>query len=116
MALAPHTESMFIVFTMLYAVLNGLAYAGFSAVALETIGLSAAATKYNVYASLSNMPILYMGLAEGWAYTQYGASAMLYVEAAIAAAAIAVFWGASVATSERGPDPTFSSPAQQERI
>jgi len=103
MALAPHTESMFIAFTLLYAVLNGLAYAGFSAVALETIGLSAAATKYNVYASLSNMPILYMGLVEGWAYTRRGASGMLYAEAALAAVAIVIFASASAVTSRHRP-------------
>jgi PAT family beta-lactamase induction signal transducer AmpG len=101
MALAPHTETMFVVFTMLYAVLNGLAYAGFSAVALETVGLNAAATQYNAFASLSNMPILYMGLAEGWAYTQHGPGAMLYVEAALAAVAIVIFAGASAVSSRR---------------
>ncbi len=103
MALAPHTEAMFAAFTLGYAFLNGMAYAGFSAVALETIGLSAAATQYNVFASLSNMPILYMGLAEGWAYARLGASAMLYTEALLAAAAIFVFALASAATSRRAP-------------
>jgi PAT family beta-lactamase induction signal transducer AmpG len=101
MALAPHTQNMFAAFTLLYAVLNGMGYAGFSAVVLETIGLSAAATQYNVYASLSNMPILYMGLAEGWAYTRFGASAMLYLEAALAVVAIVVFASASSLTSRR---------------
>jgi MFS transporter, PAT family, beta-lactamase induction signal transducer AmpG len=101
MALAPHIESMFVAFTLLYAVLNGMGYAGYSAVVLETIGVSAAATQYNVYASLSNMPILYLGLIEGWTYTRFGASAMLYVEAALAAVAIVVFAGASALTSRR---------------
>ena len=103
MALAPHTEAMFRAFTLVYALINGMAYAGFSAVALETIGLSAAATQYNVFASLSNMPILYMGLAEGWAYARLGASAMLYTEALLAAAAVFVFGVASAATSRRAP-------------
>jgi MFS family permease len=103
MALAPHTESMFALFTLVYAVLNGMGYAAFSAVALETIGASAAATQYNVFASLSNMPILYMGLIEGWAYNRYGSSAMLYVEALFAAAAIALFASASAAASRRNP-------------
>jgi len=99
MALAPHTVGMFAAFTLLYSVLNGMGYAAFSAVVLETIGASAAATQYNVYASLSNMPILYMGLAEGWAYTRFGASPMLYLEAAVAAVAIIVFAGASALAS-----------------
>ncbi len=99
MALAPHTASMFAGFILLYAVLNGMGYASFSAVVLEVIGASTAATQYNVYASLSNMPILYVGLAEGWTYTRFGASAMLYLEAALAIAAIAVFASASAVTS-----------------
>ena len=103
MALAPHTQSMFVAFTLLYAVLNGMGYAGFSAVALETIGLGSAATQYNVYASLSNMPILYMGLVEGWAYQNHGASAMLYAEAVAAVFAIVVFASASLMTSKRAP-------------
>jgi len=102
MALAPHSESMYAAFTLVYAVLNGMGYAAFSAVALETIGAKAAATEYNVFASLSNMPILYMGLAEGWAYTRFGASAMLYTEAALAAVAIVVFAGASAVTARPG--------------
>jgi MFS transporter, PAT family, beta-lactamase induction signal transducer AmpG len=103
MALAPHTQSMFIAFTLVYAVLNGMGYAGFSAVTLETIGLCSAATQYNVYASLSNMPILYMGLVEGWAYQHHGASAMLYTEAIAAVLAIVVFASASLVTSRRAP-------------
>jgi MFS transporter, PAT family, beta-lactamase induction signal transducer AmpG len=103
MALAPHTVGMFAGFTLLYAVLNGMGYAAFSAVVLEAIGARAAATQYNVYASLSNMPILYMGLAEGWAYTRFGASAMLYLGAAIAVVAIVVFASASAVTTRRTP-------------
>ena len=103
MALAPHTVSMFAAFTLLYSVLNGMGYAAFSAVVLETIGAETAATQYNVYASLSNMPILYMSLAEGWTYTRFGASAMLYLEAAVAGVAVAVFVGASTWASRRAP-------------
>ena len=44
MAWAPRTESMYIAFTLIYAFGQGLAYAGFSAVALEAMGLGAAAT------------------------------------------------------------------------
>jgi hypothetical protein len=49
------------------------------------------------------MPILYMGLAEGWTYTRFGASAMLYLEAAVAAVAVVVFAGASAWASRRAP-------------
>jgi MFS family permease len=103
MALAPHTETMFVGFTMLYAALNGLGYAAFSAVVLETIGARSAATQYNVYASLSNIPISYMGLLEGWTYSNHGASAMLYVEAGMAMLAIAVFAAAASTAARRSP-------------
>jgi len=82
---------MYILFTMAYALITGLTYAGFSAVVLEAIGLGAAATKYNVFASLSNMPIMYMTVIEGWAQTRWNVAGMLFVEAALAAAAMLLF-------------------------
>jgi MFS family permease len=91
MALAPRTEAMYVVFTLIYAFIQGLTYAGFTAVVLETIGLGAAATKFNVYASLSNMPIAYMTLIDGWAHTRWGAAGLLNVEAAIGVLGIVVF-------------------------
>ena len=65
-------EAMYIVFTLVYAFIQGLTYAGFTAVVLEAIGLGAAATKYNVFASLSNMPIAYMTVIDGWAHERVG--------------------------------------------
>ncbi len=57
MAYAPRTEMMFILWTSFYAITLGLSYAGFTAFTLEAIGKGAAATKYNIFASLSNSPI-----------------------------------------------------------
>ena len=91
MALAPRTESMYIVFTLIYAFIQGLTYAGFTAVVLEAMGLGAAATKYNVFASLSNMPIAYMTVIDGWAYERWSAAGLLNVEAAIGVLGIIVF-------------------------
>ena len=51
------TQVMFVVFTSLYAFVLGLCYAAFGAVTLETIGTGAAATKYNIIAGISNIPI-----------------------------------------------------------
>jgi MFS transporter, PAT family, beta-lactamase induction signal transducer AmpG len=93
MAFCPHTEVMYIIWTLLYAVTSGLSYAGFSAFVFEAIGGGAAATKYTVYASLSNAPIYYMTIVDGWAQTRYGSSGMLYTEAICAAAGIALFAG-----------------------
>jgi len=95
MALAPRDEPMYVTFTMVYAVLNGFAYAAFSAVTLEAIGRGAAATKYNLYASLSNMPIGYMTAVDGWAAARWGAGGMLNLEAVVAVVAVLLF--ASVA-------------------
>jgi MFS family permease len=83
MAFAPRSQPMYIFWTCLYAVITGLTYAGFTAFVLEAIGTGAAATKYNVFASLSNAPIYYMTLIDGWAYTRRGAAGMLNTEAAI---------------------------------
>jgi MFS transporter, PAT family, beta-lactamase induction signal transducer AmpG len=91
MAVAPRTEPTYIVFTTVYWFITGLTYAGFSAVVLEAIGLGAAATKYNVFASLSNMPIAYMTLVDGWAHTRWGAGGMLHTEAAMGVASVLVF-------------------------
>ena len=101
MAFAPRTEAMYVVFTLLYALIQGLTYAGFTAVVLETIGLGVAATKYNLYASLSNMPIAYMTLVDGWAHTRWGAAGLLNVEAAIGVVGIVAFVGVAMALPRR---------------
>ncbi len=101
MAMAPRTETMYVVFTLVYAFIQGLTYAGFTAVVLETIGLGAAATKYNLYASLSNMPIAYMTLVDGWAHTRWGAAGLLNVEAAFGVVGIIVFIAVASALPRR---------------
>ncbi len=91
MAFLPRTESMFVVMTSLYALITGLTYAGFTAFVLEAIGKGAAATKYSVYASLSNMPIYYMTYLNGWAHEQWGSTGMLVTEASLCVAGAVVF-------------------------
>lgn len=91
MAIAPRTESMFVAFTLAYGLINGLAYAGFTAVTLEAIGLGAAATKYTVFASLSNLPIGYMTFVDGWVQTHCGSGAMLCAEAGICLTSLLAF-------------------------
>jgi MFS family permease len=101
MAVAPRTETMYVVFTLIYAFIQGLTYAGFTAVVLETIGLGAAATKYNLYASLSNMPIAYMTVIDGWAHTRWSAAGLLNVEAAFGVVGIIVFLAVAITLSRR---------------
>jgi MFS family permease len=91
MALAPRTQMMFVVFTLAYNFVLGFCYAGFSAVTLEAIGGGAGATKYNLLASLSNTPIAYMTLVDGWAQKHYGSGGMLNTEAGIGVAAVVLF-------------------------
>jgi len=101
MALSPRTELMYIAYVMLYAFISGLTYAAFSAVVLEAMGLGAAATKYNLFASLSNMPIAYMTLRDGWAHTSWGTGTMLWTEAATGMAAILVFMATAALANKR---------------
>jgi MFS transporter, PAT family, beta-lactamase induction signal transducer AmpG len=91
MAFAPRTEASYVVFTSLYAVITGLTYAGFTAVVLEAMGLGAAATKFNVYASLSNFPIYYMTRLDGWAHGRWGPRGMLAGEAVVGGVGLALF-------------------------
>jgi predicted MFS family arabinose efflux permease len=91
MAMLPRSETYFIVLTTAYAFIAGLTYAGFTAFVLEVIGKGAAATKYSVYASLSNMPIWYMTNVDGWAHDRFGSGGMLFTEAALGVAGAAVF-------------------------
>jgi len=104
MALSPRTESMYVVFTMTYAVVNGFCYAAFSAVALEAIGRGAAATKYNLFASLSNMPIGYMTAVHGWAAVRWGAGGMLNCEAVVAVVAVLLFTCVAALATRSSPD------------
>lgn len=91
MAFSPKTEIMYVIWTSLYAITVGLSYAGFTAVVLEAMGTGAAATKYNIFAALSNTPIYYMIYINGQAYTKWGAKGMLNTEAVFAVGAVVIF-------------------------
>ena len=92
MGLAPATVAMYVVWNFIYAFAVGLAYAGFTAVVLDAMGPGSAATKYNVYASLSNFPIWWVGLLLGWVADKHGAPAMLYTEAALGVVGVIAFF------------------------
>ena len=93
MAIAPRSPAMYVLFTSLYSLITGLTYAGFSAVVLEAMGLGAAATKYSVFASLSNTPIWYMTLVDGWAQARWGSAGMLETEAVCCLLGLGLFLG-----------------------
>ncbi len=98
MAAGPRTPLAFMALATLYNLVIGLVYGGFSAVTLEAIGKGAAATKYNLVASLSNIPLLLMTLADGWAHARWGSSGMLVFEAAIGVTAATVYGVTAYAT------------------
>jgi len=91
MAFFPHTPLMYITWTLLYIFSNGLNYAAFTAFALEAIGKGAAASKYELYASISFWPIYLMTWVAGAAYTKWGANGMLNTEACCALVGTALF-------------------------
>ena len=101
MAYSAKTELIFIIWTSVYAFASGLAYAGFTAFVLEAIGKGAAATKYNIYAALSNSPIYLMIYVEGWAHTRWGSTGMLNIETLFAVLAIILFLAVQAAMKER---------------
>jgi MFS transporter, PAT family, beta-lactamase induction signal transducer AmpG len=103
MALAPHDQANYSLFVLLYSFISGLCYAGFSAVTLEAIGGGAAATKYNVFACLANMPTAYLAAIEGWARTHHGVNAFLYVDFAAPIFA-ALIYGAAVLRNSNPSD------------
>ncbi len=102
MALAARTPSMFVVFTLSYAIITGACYAAYSAVVLEAIGRGAAATKFNLMASIANVPVLLMTQGDGWFHDRGGANLMLYGEAACGVVAVLMFGGIVALWPRRG--------------
>jgi MFS family permease len=98
MAWAPHTLTMYYVFVLAYGFISGLCFASFTAVTLEAIGKGAAATKYSIFASLSNTPIAYMGILNSHFYEKAGSNAGLYSDAAMGVAGVLVFLLVTVAS------------------
>ena len=98
MAWAPHTLTMYYVFVLAYGFISGLCFASFTAVTLEAIGKGAAATKYSIFASLSNTPIAYMGILNSHFYEKAGSNAGLYSDAAMGVAGVMVFLFVTVAS------------------
>jgi MFS family permease len=89
--LAPASVTVYVVGNLLYSFVVGLAYAAFSAVVLEAMGHGAGATKYNVYASLSNFPIWWLGLVLGFTADKWGPRAMLFTEAGFGIVGLGLF-------------------------
>jgi len=91
MGLCPATASMYVAWSLVYAFAVGLAYAAFTALVLDAMGQGSAATKYNVFASLSNFPLWWLGLLLGVAAEKWDARRMLFTEAAFGVIGIVIF-------------------------
>jgi hypothetical protein len=66
-------------------------YAAFTAMVLMAIEKDAAATGYNVYASLSNFPLWWMGLLLGFVAQRKGPRLMLFTEAILGVIGVILF-------------------------
>src|SRR5262249_26109989 len=82
-------------FSLSYQFGSGVAYGAFTGFVLEAIGRGAAATKYNVLASLSNIPIWYMTRLDGWVSERWNPGIMLLVDAASEIAGVVIFLSAA---------------------
>lgn len=82
---------MYVGWSLVYSFAVGLAYAAFTAFVLEAMGTGSGATKYNVFASLSNFPIWWAGLLLGFVADKSGPRTMLFGEAAIGVVGVVVF-------------------------
>lgn len=111
MSLSPLTPESFVGWGLVYSFCTGLAYAAFTGFVLEVIGKAAAATKYNIFAALSNTPITYMGLVLASAATGYGAVGMLQVEAGAGLVGIGLL-GLAAAVLLRGPSAAVTVPEE----
>jgi PAT family beta-lactamase induction signal transducer AmpG len=91
MAVGAATLHTYIVGSLVYAFGVGLAYSAFTAFVLVSMGAGAAATKYNVFASLSNFPIWWVGLLLGWVADRTGPTTMLLTESGPGVLGVLVF-------------------------
>ncbi|CAN5136727.1 hypothetical protein BH09PSE2_BH09PSE2_12590 [soil metagenome] len=101
MAFGPRSRLVFIIATLGYAFVLGACYAAYSAAVLEAIGKGAAATKFNLLASISNIPIALMTTWDGTAHDRYGANGMLLAEGGVAVASVIFFALFAEATRNR---------------
>jgi len=80
MALAPKVFVTYAGGVLTYSFALGMCYSTFTAFVLDIIGRTGGATKYNLFASLANMPIYTMALVDGFIATKYGRTTMLWID------------------------------------
>jgi PAT family beta-lactamase induction signal transducer AmpG len=105
-ALGPRVPWAYAIGVLVYTFFNGIAFACFSALVLETIGHGTVATKYNIFASLANLAVTYMTLVDGQAYKGGHESRLLFADAGatfIGIAAMFVFMRILASIAARRP-------------
>ena len=105
MVASPASVNVYVTVTIVYGFFVGVVWAAYTAVVLDAIGVTAAATKFSVMASLANFPIWWMGLLLGWVADHQGPSAMLESEAAISLAGVIVFVSGAFLLRNSSPAP-----------
>lgn len=108
MAMGPRTPGAFIGFGLTYAFVIGIAYAAYGAAILEAIGTGAAASKFTLIVSVSNLAIFGQGTLEGWTHDRVNVTGMLLFEAVAAAAAVIIYAVASAWSRRWQRDNPFS--------
>jgi MFS family permease len=95
MDLFPHQTSSFVIFALIFALINGLVYGSFAAAVYENIGKGAAATKYSLMASLVHIPMVLGTALGGLIYERYGSSALLWTDFVLAIPFMLIAWPAA---------------------
>jgi len=104
MALMPRTAWSYVLWVFGYQFALGMCYAAFTAFVLDIIGKGAAATKYNLLASLANIPITLMGRWDGQVAQAHGHGMMLYFDGTMGVAgAVVLLLIAAIALPRRRP-------------
>lgn len=113
MALAPMTQTTYVVGVFTYLLIAGLAYAAFSAVVYEIVGTagSTASTLYSVFPAAGNQAITYTLVVDGQANKSFGPRGLLWTDAAMnVAGVIALFIMLKVVFKERKSGESTQSP------
>lgn len=100
MWLTPRAPWSYVFYGLLYAFASGLCYGAYAAFVLEAIGGGAAATKYNAFASVANIPIAYMTKIDGWAADRFGSARMMLIDALAGVAGIILFIAMAAALAQ----------------
>ncbi len=91
MAWSPRTITGYATSTIFYTFTLGMVAGSFTGLVLAIVGHSAAATKINLFFALNTLFTLGMLRVDGWTHDALSVNGMLYTEALVGAAAVALF-------------------------